>query len=160
MVDFEPHTINGVVVPTTASELYSFTKFFGTCQFLRGLWMDISAACVAIHMWTDANNLATTVPQRLYQNRMKLCIGFRCSEEKPVLDNLKICHTLLQLTVCPIVLLCRRPSLMLLSQLCQQVFAAILTCTHHSDNYCNMKPVLTRSLHSIFGPRALFLSFF
>ena len=33
---------------------------FGTCQFLRGLWMDISAARVAFHMRTDANNIATT----------------------------------------------------------------------------------------------------
>ena len=37
-----------------------FTKCFGTCQFLRGLWMGISAACVAIRMRTDANNLVTT----------------------------------------------------------------------------------------------------
>ena len=28
--------------------------------FVRGLWMDISAACVAIHMRTDANNHVTT----------------------------------------------------------------------------------------------------
>ena len=48
------------IISTTVSELYSFTKCFGACQFLRGLWMDISAACVAIHMRTDANNLVTT----------------------------------------------------------------------------------------------------
>ena len=59
MIDFESHKINRVVLSTTVSELYSFTKCFGTCQFLRGLWMDISAACVAIHMRTDANNLVT-----------------------------------------------------------------------------------------------------
>jgi len=49
-----------VVLSTTVSELYSFAKCFGTCQFRRGVWMDISAACVAIHMRTDANNLVTT----------------------------------------------------------------------------------------------------
>ena len=57
---FESHKINRVVVSTTASEIYAFTKCFGTCQCLRGLWMDISAACVAIHTRTDANNLVTS----------------------------------------------------------------------------------------------------
>ena len=60
MNDFESHKISRVVLSTTVSELYSFTNCFETCQFLRGLWMDISAACVAIHMRTDANNLVTT----------------------------------------------------------------------------------------------------
>ncbi len=60
MIDFDSHKINRVVLSTSVSELYSFTKCFGTCQFLRGLWVDISAACVAIHMRTDAINLVTT----------------------------------------------------------------------------------------------------
>ena len=60
MVDFESHKINRVGLSSTASELYAFTNCFGKCQFLRGLWMDISAARVAIHMRTDANNLVTT----------------------------------------------------------------------------------------------------
>ena len=60
MIDFESHKINRVVLSTTVSEFYYFTKCFGTCQFLRGLRMDISAACVAIHMRTGANNLVTT----------------------------------------------------------------------------------------------------
>ena len=42
------------------SELYSLMKCFGTCQMLRGLWMDISSAHADIHIRTDANNLATT----------------------------------------------------------------------------------------------------
>jgi len=45
---------------TTVSELYSFMKCYGTCQFLKGLWMDISAEESEIHMRTDANNLVTT----------------------------------------------------------------------------------------------------
>ena len=49
-----------MALSTTVSELYCFTKCFGTRQFLRGLWMDISAACVAMHMRTDANNLVAT----------------------------------------------------------------------------------------------------
>ena len=39
---------------------YSFTTCFGTCQFLHGLWMDLSAACVAVLMRTDASSLVTT----------------------------------------------------------------------------------------------------
>jgi hypothetical protein len=59
MIDFESHKMNRAVLSTTVSELYSFTKCFGTCQFLRGLWMDISAARVARHMRCDDNNLVT-----------------------------------------------------------------------------------------------------
>ena len=35
-------------------------KCFGTCQMLRGLWMDISSEQAEIHIRTDANNLVTT----------------------------------------------------------------------------------------------------
>ena len=35
-------------------------KCFGACQFLRGLWMDMSGCSAALHMRTDANNLVTT----------------------------------------------------------------------------------------------------
>ena len=35
-------------------------KCFGSCQFLRGLWMDLSREVAKIHMSTDANNLVTT----------------------------------------------------------------------------------------------------
>ena len=35
-------------------------KCFGTCQMLRGLWMDISSACADVHLRTDANKLVTT----------------------------------------------------------------------------------------------------
>ena len=49
-----------MVLSTTVYELYAFTKCVGTCKFLRGLWMEISAARVAIQMRTDAHNLVTT----------------------------------------------------------------------------------------------------
>ena len=35
-------------------------KCFGSCQFLRGLWMDISGEVANIHMRTGAKNLVTT----------------------------------------------------------------------------------------------------
>ena len=44
----------------TVAELYSFTKCFGSCQFLRGMWMDISGEVANLHMRTDAKNLVTT----------------------------------------------------------------------------------------------------
>ena len=45
---------------TTVAELHAFMKCFGTCQFLRGLWMDMSAQTTELHMRTDAKNLVTT----------------------------------------------------------------------------------------------------
>ena len=53
LIDYESHS-------TTVAELYSFMKCFGSCQFLRGLWMDTSGEVVNIHMRTDAKNLVTT----------------------------------------------------------------------------------------------------
>ena len=49
-----------IVLSTAVAELYSFVKCFGSCQFLRGLWMDISGEVADIHMRTDAKNLVTT----------------------------------------------------------------------------------------------------
>ena len=56
----ESQKIKRTVLSTTVSELYSFMKCFGTCQFLRGLWMDVSGSTASLHMRTDANNLVTT----------------------------------------------------------------------------------------------------
>jgi hypothetical protein len=60
LVDFESGKITRTTMSTTVSELYSFMKCYGTCQFLRGLWMDISGEEAEVHMRTDANNLVTT----------------------------------------------------------------------------------------------------
>ena len=60
LIDFESHKINKTTLSTTVAELYSLMKCFGTCQMLRGLWMDISSACADVHLRTDANNLVTT----------------------------------------------------------------------------------------------------
>jgi len=60
LIDYESQKIKKTVLSTTVSELYSFMKCFGTCQFLRGLWMDISGEAADLHMRTDANNLVTT----------------------------------------------------------------------------------------------------
>ena len=60
LIDYESQKIKRTVLSTTVSELYAFMKCFGTCQFLRGLWMDIFGHPAELHMRTDANNLVTT----------------------------------------------------------------------------------------------------
>ena len=60
LIDFESQKIKRAVLSTTVSELYAFMKCFGTCQFLRGLWMDMSGQIAEVHMRTDAKNLVTT----------------------------------------------------------------------------------------------------
>ena len=44
----------------TVAELFSFMKCFVSCQFLRGLWMDLSGEVSKSHTRTDAKNLVTT----------------------------------------------------------------------------------------------------
>ena len=53
-VDYQSQKIQKIVLSTTVAELYYFMKCFGSCQFLRGLWMDISGEVAKIHMRTDA----------------------------------------------------------------------------------------------------------
>ena len=59
LIDYESQKIKKAVLCTTVAELYSIIKCFGSCQFLRGLWMDISGEDAIIHMRTDAKNLLT-----------------------------------------------------------------------------------------------------
>ena len=58
LIDYESQKIKRQC--STVAELYSFMKCFGSFQFLRGLWMDISGEVANIHMRTDAKNLVTT----------------------------------------------------------------------------------------------------
>ena len=50
-IDSESQTINRTVLSTTVAELYSFMKCFGSCQCLRGLWMDISGEVAQTFTW-------------------------------------------------------------------------------------------------------------
>ena len=59
LIDYESQKIKKTVHSTTVAELYSIMKCFGSCQFLRGLWVDISGEVANIHMRTDANNSLT-----------------------------------------------------------------------------------------------------
>ena len=60
LVDYESHKITATTMSTTVAELYALMKCFGTCQFIRGLWADLSGESAPIHIRTDANNLVTT----------------------------------------------------------------------------------------------------
>ena len=60
IVNYESQKIKRKVLSTTVAEMYSFMKSFVSCQFLRGLWMDMSGEVAEIHMRTDAKNLVTT----------------------------------------------------------------------------------------------------
>ena len=60
IIAFESQKIKRTTLSTTVAELYAFMKVYGTTQFLRGLWMDVSSQVSDIHMRTDANNLVTT----------------------------------------------------------------------------------------------------
>ena len=71
---------------TIVAELYSFMSCFGTCQLIRGLWMDISGMPAPIHMRTYANSLVTTASathlpeqnetiQMLHMLRKESCSG-------------------------------------------------------------------------------------
>ena len=60
LIDYESQKIKKTVLSTTVAELYSLMKCFGSCQFLRGLWMDISGEVANLHIRTDAKNLVTT----------------------------------------------------------------------------------------------------
>ena len=60
LIDCESQKIEKTVLSTNVAVLYSFMKCVGSCQFRRGLWMDISSEVAIIHMRTDAKNLVTT----------------------------------------------------------------------------------------------------
>ena len=60
LIDYENQRIKRTVLSTTVAKRYSFMKCFGSCQFFRRLWMDLSGEIADIHMRTDAENLVTT----------------------------------------------------------------------------------------------------
>ena len=60
LIDCESQKIKKTEFSATVAELYSFMKCFGSCQFLRGLWMEISGEVANLHMRTVAKNLVTT----------------------------------------------------------------------------------------------------
>ena len=43
LIDDASHKIKRTVLSTTVAELYAFMKRYGSAQFYRGLWMDMTA---------------------------------------------------------------------------------------------------------------------
>ena len=60
LIDCESQKIKETVLSTTVAEMCYFMKCFGSCQLLRGLWMDTSGEVANIHMRTDAKDLEIT----------------------------------------------------------------------------------------------------
>ena len=60
LIDYESHKIKRTVLSTTVAELHAFMKCYGSAQFYRRLWLDMTAQPVEVHLRTDANNLVTT----------------------------------------------------------------------------------------------------
>ena len=54
LIDYE---IQKIKKTATVAELFPFMECFSSCQFLRGLWMDIFREVANLHMRTDAENL-------------------------------------------------------------------------------------------------------
>ena len=50
-IDYESKKIWNIVPATTVADLYYFMKCCGSCQFLRGFWMDISGEVAKIFTW-------------------------------------------------------------------------------------------------------------
>ena len=80
LIEYESQKIKRTVLSTTVAELYSI-KCFGSCQFLRGLWMDLYGEVGNIHMRTDAKNLVTTArtihspEKKISMYRKEACSG-------------------------------------------------------------------------------------
>ena len=63
------HKIIRTVLSTTVAD--AFAKCYGSA-FYRGLWMDMTAQLIEVHLGTDANNLVMTaavLPQHACQNQ-------------------------------------------------------------------------------------------
>ena len=60
LIEYGRQKIKKFVPSTTVAKLYYFMKCFGSRQFLRGLWMDLSGEVADIHMRTDAKNVVRT----------------------------------------------------------------------------------------------------
>ena len=75
LVDSESQKIRGTTLSTIVAELYPLMECAGTCQFIRGLWMDISGEAHPIHMRTDAHNLVSTAASTCRSKRRPYCSG-------------------------------------------------------------------------------------
>ena len=74
LIGYESQKIKNIDRSTTAAEFCFFMKCFGSCQFLRGLWMDLFGEMAHIHLVTDAKNMVTTA-RFTYLNKHDLSVA-------------------------------------------------------------------------------------
>ena len=106
LIDHESQKSKKTRLSTTVAELYAFIKCFGSCQFLRGLCMDISGEDAGMHVRTNAKKLVTTartihLPQQkatihmISMLRKDTCSGsFRDLAHMPTQNCWAICLTM------------------------------------------------------------------
>ena len=89
LIDNESQIFFFEVLSTAVAELYSFMKCFGSCQFLHGLWMDVSSEVANIHMRTDSKNLITTARNGSFTwaDHFRVIIGYAWSYGSGCYDN-------------------------------------------------------------------------
>ena len=78
--------IKKTVLSTTVGDLYSFMKCCGSCQFLRGLWMDISGYVANVYMrelkqrtWKQQQEQFTYLNKRRQINMISMMRKEACS---------------------------------------------------------------------------------
>ncbi len=60
LIDYQFHKIKRTTLSTIVTELYAVLRVFGTGQFLKLPWVDISGCACPLELRTDADILVTT----------------------------------------------------------------------------------------------------
>ena len=76
LIGYESRKIKRIVLSTTVVEFYAFTKCYGSAQFYRRFWMDMTAQPIEVHLRTDANNLVTTAASTRLPEQNKRRLNF------------------------------------------------------------------------------------
>ena len=87
LIDYESHKIKRTVPSTTVAELYAFMKCYGSAQFHRGLWMDMTAQPIKdLDAWYGKHEMQEqiftvsykiTTDDKFLQNMMRFQQGLR-----------------------------------------------------------------------------------
>ena len=91
-IDYESHKNKRTVLSTTVAELCAFMKCYGSAQFYRGLWMDMTAQPIEVHLRTDANNLVTMAASTRLPEQKETIHMIQMLRRKHVLARCMILH--------------------------------------------------------------------
>ena len=103
-MDYDSQKIRRTTLSTTAAELYALMECFGTCQFIRGLCMDISGEASPIHLRTDALNLVSTASETHLPEQTETIHMVQMLRKENVLEKWKTWDMFAPSTVCQIAL--------------------------------------------------------